>query len=77
MNLKTIQQKPNPHDFMRVSKSYTVNLQGVDSFDTHNLYIGGYELPLGEVCKDEFFGRFWATSPDKKSHRQVSPPVAV
>ncbi|KOS06685.1 transcriptional regulator [Flavobacterium akiainvivens] len=58
MNLKTIQQKLNPQDFMRVSKSYIVNIKGVDSFDTHILYIGEHEVPLGEVYKNEFFSRF-------------------
>lgn len=58
MNLKTIQQRLSPQDFMRVSKSYIVNLKGIDSFDTHNLYIGEHEVPLGEVFKNEFFGRF-------------------
>jgi two-component system, LytTR family, response regulator len=39
-------------------KSDIINLKGVNSFDSHNLYIGEHEVPLGEVYKNEFFSRF-------------------
>lgn len=55
MNLKTIHQKISPSNFLRVSKSYVVNIDFIDSFDNHNLYIGEFEIPLGEVYKSEFF----------------------
>ncbi|MXN91200.1 response regulator [Flavobacterium sp. Sd200] len=58
MNLKTIQQKLPVLNFMRVSKSYIVNLAVVDSFDSHNLYIAEHEISLGEVYKNEFVQRY-------------------
>lgn len=55
MNLKTIHQKIPQHLFLRVSKSYLVNVNFIDSFDHHNIYLGETEIPLGEVYKKEFF----------------------
>jgi DNA-binding LytR/AlgR family response regulator len=55
MNLKTIHQKIPANIFLRVSKSYVVNIHFIDSFDNHNIYIGDAEIPLGEVYRSEFF----------------------
>lgn len=55
MNLKTIHQKIPALNFLRVSKSYVVNIDFIDSFDNHNLYIGEFEISLGEVYKSAFF----------------------
>lgn len=58
MNLKTIHQKIPANTFLRVSKSYVVNTNYVESFDNHNIYIGEFEIPLGAVYKDEFFRKY-------------------
>ncbi|MFP9114122.1 LytR/AlgR family response regulator transcription factor [Flavobacterium sp. RHBU_3] len=58
MNLKTFHQQLSAEAFLRVSKSYIVNLCAVDSFDSHNLYIGESEIPLGEIYKSEFMQRY-------------------
>ncbi|WP_294818179.1 LytTR family DNA-binding domain-containing protein [uncultured Flavobacterium sp.] len=58
MNLKTILQKLDERHFMRVSKSYIVNLGNVESFDSYNLYIGENEIPLGETFKNDFFRQY-------------------
>ncbi|MBO9690695.1 LytTR family DNA-binding domain-containing protein [Chryseobacterium sp.] len=58
MNLKTIHQKISDETFIRVSKSYVVNMNYIDSFDNHNIYIEDSEIPLGEVYRSEFFARF-------------------
>lgn len=55
MNLKTIHQKIPQEIFLRVSKSYAVNLNFIDSFDNHNIYIDESEIPLGEVYRSDFF----------------------
>ncbi|RZK40288.1 MAG: response regulator transcription factor [Pedobacter sp.] len=55
MNLKTIHQKIPPNIFLRVSKSYVINIDFVDSFDHHNIFIGENEVPLGDVYKKDFF----------------------
>lgn len=55
MNLKSIQQKLPQETFFRVSKSYIVNLESIESFDHHDIFIGEAEIPIGEVYKKEFF----------------------
>ncbi|QWT86457.1 response regulator transcription factor [Chryseobacterium sp. PCH239] len=54
MNLKTIHQKISGETFIRVSKSYVVNMNFIDSFDNHNIYIEDSEIPLGEVYRADF-----------------------
>ncbi|UWX61435.1 LytTR family DNA-binding domain-containing protein [Chryseobacterium oranimense] len=58
MNLKTIHQKIFRETFLRVSKSYVVNLDFIDSFDNHNIYIDEFEIPIGEVYRSEFFTKY-------------------
>jgi len=58
MNLKTIHQKISEDIFLRVSKSYVVNINFIDSFDNHNIYINDAEIPLGEVYRSAFFTRY-------------------
>lgn len=57
MNLKTIHQKLPGETFLRVSKSYLVNRDHIDSFDNYTLYVGDSEIPIGEVYRKEFFAR--------------------
>ncbi|MBV8328427.1 LytTR family DNA-binding domain-containing protein [Chryseobacterium sp.] len=58
MNLKTIHQKITGNAFIRVSKSYVVNVDYIDSFDNHNIYIETAEIPIGEVYRAEFFDKY-------------------
>ncbi|MHC5361990.1 LytR/AlgR family response regulator transcription factor [Myroides sp. LJL110] len=55
LNLKTIHKKLNKALFLRVSKSYIVNTNHIDSFNNHSLFINKVEIPLGEVYKKDFF----------------------
>ncbi|MPT33170.1 MAG: response regulator transcription factor [Chryseobacterium sp.] len=55
MNLKTTHLKLPAEKFLRVSKSYVVNINFIDSFDNHNIYVDESEIPLGEVFRAEFF----------------------
>lgn len=55
MNLKTIHQKIPAGTFLRVSKSYVVNKEYIESFDNHNIYIDEIEIPLGDVYRSAFF----------------------
>ena len=55
MNLKTTHQKLPAQNFLRVSKSYVVNINFIDSFDNHNIFVDESEIPLGEVFRAEFF----------------------
>ncbi|WP_442591936.1 LytR/AlgR family response regulator transcription factor [Pedobacter sp. AW31-3R] len=58
MNLKTFHQKLPQEVFLRISKSYLVNKDFVESFDHQLIYMNGNELPLGEVYKKDFFNRY-------------------
>lgn len=58
MNLKTIHQKVSEATFIRVSKSYVVNADYIDSFDNHSIYIDESEIPIGDVYKAEFFVKY-------------------
>ncbi|ATL43225.1 response regulator [Elizabethkingia sp. HX WHF] len=58
MNLKTIHQKISSPLFLRVSKSYVVNMQHIESFDSHTIYIGEHEIPIGEVYRSDFFDKY-------------------
>jgi len=58
MNLKNMHQKLPVGSFLRVSKSYVVNMQHIDSFDNHTLYINEAEIPLGDVYKKDFFDKY-------------------
>ncbi|MBL1220571.1 response regulator transcription factor [Chryseobacterium sp. L7] len=58
MNLKTIHQKICWETFLRVSKSYVVNIDFIDSFDNHNIYIEEAEIPIGEVYRSDFFTKY-------------------
>jgi DNA-binding LytR/AlgR family response regulator len=58
MNLKTIHQKLPARKFIRVSKSFVVNINQIDSFDNHAVYIHDLEIPLGEIYKNDFVKRY-------------------
>lgn len=58
MNLKTIHLKLPSKNFLRVSKSYVVNIDCIESFDSHTLYINDAEIPLGDVYKADFFNAY-------------------
>jgi DNA-binding LytR/AlgR family response regulator len=54
MNLKTIHGHLNVAMFSRVSKSYLVNINHIDSFDNHTIYIKSTEIPIGDVFRAAF-----------------------
>ena len=53
--LKAISEQLPPDIFMRVNKSYIVNLKQIESFDPNDIFIGKYEIPIGNMYKDAFF----------------------
>lgn len=55
MNLKTIHSRIPGDIFLRISKSYVVNLNFITAFDHRTVYIGESDIPLGEVYKRDFF----------------------
>lgn len=55
MNIKTIgTQLPESH-FVRINKSFIVNLNHVNSFDNDFLKIDSKELPIGLVFRENFY----------------------
>lgn len=60
MNLKTIHKKLPSTQFIRVSKSYIVNISYIDRFDTHTVFVSSQAIPLGDVYREDFL-RLWQT----------------
>ncbi|MCB9341878.1 MAG: response regulator transcription factor [Lewinellaceae bacterium] len=46
--LKGIEEKLPPESFLRIHKSYIVNLEKIESIRNHQLTIGGREVPVSE-----------------------------
>ena len=58
MNIKTIASKLPKDIFFRVSKSYLINVNHIDSFDNNIIYISSHEVPIGNAYKHFFFEEF-------------------
>lgn len=58
MNLKNIHEKLPRKMFLRVNKSYIVNLLQINSFDNNDLYIKTHTVPIGNAYRDAFFDEF-------------------
>lgn len=57
MNIKTIFNQLPGTDFLRVNKSFVVNLNNIESVDNHWVTIAGFEIPLGASFKDNLLKR--------------------
>ncbi|RFM37038.1 LytR/AlgR family response regulator transcription factor [Chitinophaga silvisoli] len=58
MNIKTIHELLPKSFFVRVSKSYIINVNNIDSVDNNTVYIGKNEIPIGNIYRDYFFSEF-------------------
>jgi DNA-binding LytR/AlgR family response regulator len=58
MNIKTIHDKLPRLMFVRISKSYIINVQHIASFDNNTVFIGKHEIPIGNAYRDFFFEEF-------------------
>lgn len=58
MNIKTIYDQLPKDRFVRVSKSYVINVKHIDSVDNNTVYIGSNEIPIGSIYRDLFFNEF-------------------
>ena len=58
MNIKTIFDQLPKSMFVRVSKSYVVNIKHLDSVDNNTVYIGRAEIPIGNIYRDFFFNEY-------------------
>ncbi|HEY8958635.1 LytTR family DNA-binding domain-containing protein [Chitinophaga sp.] len=58
MNIKTIYDQLPKDMFVRVSKSYIINVKHIGSVDNNTVYIGANEIPIGSIYRDSFFNEF-------------------
>ncbi|MDR2814602.1 MAG: LytTR family DNA-binding domain-containing protein [Prevotellaceae bacterium] len=58
ITLKNIQSRLPENIFVRVSKSYIVNIKHVSSLDNNDVIIGKHEIPIGGTYRNELFERF-------------------
>lgn len=58
MYLRTIHELLPPKMFLRINKSYVVNLNRIDSFDNNDVFVGEHEIGIGNAYKDEFYKIF-------------------
>jgi DNA-binding LytR/AlgR family response regulator len=54
MNMKTINQQLDKTIFVRISKSYIINVHAIDEVTLNSVIIEGKEIPLGKTYKDHF-----------------------
>lgn len=60
MPLKTMYELLPKKLFLRVNRSYIVHLEKIESFDNNDIYIGKYEIAIGNNYRDIFFEEFVA-----------------
>lgn len=58
MNIKTIHRQLPPALFVRVGKSYIINVGQINSFDNNTIFTRQYEIPIGDAYRGHFFGEF-------------------
>jgi DNA-binding LytR/AlgR family response regulator len=52
-NLRSFELFLQPYQFVRVHKSFIVNVKYVDSIDTQSIYCAGQQIPIGETYKEK------------------------
>jgi DNA-binding LytR/AlgR family response regulator len=58
INIKTIHDQLPKDMFVRVSKSYIINVKHIGSVDNNTVYIGTNEIPIGNIYREFFFNEF-------------------
>lgn len=58
MSLKATQELLPETLFFRINKSYIVNKKHIESFDNNDVFIGKYEIAIGNTFRDDFFKAF-------------------
>ncbi len=57
INLKNIHLQLPKEQFLRVNKSYVVNIAYITSYSNHTIFVGTTEINIGKVYKEDFFSR--------------------
>jgi two-component system LytT family response regulator len=58
MNIKTIHEQLPQQIFVRISKSYVINVKEITSFDNNTVLIRKHEIPIGNSYRNYFFDNF-------------------
>lgn len=58
MNLKTISEYLPATSFLRINKSYIVNMDHIFAFDMNDIQIRTYEIAIGRSYRDTFFEKY-------------------
>jgi len=56
--IKNLETKVNTQHFLKVHRSYIVNIDKVDNIRENTLFIKGAEIPVSKACKAEVIRRF-------------------
>lgn len=56
--IKNLETKVNARHFLKVHRSYIVNIDKVDNIRENTLFIKGAEIPVSKACKAEVIKRF-------------------
>lgn len=62
MNIKTINKQLPDSIFVRVNKSYIINIDFIDSIDIDFIQLAGEEIPLGRTYRDHFIKNYVKTN---------------
>jgi two-component system LytT family response regulator len=54
-NLKNVHTLLPESKFLRVNRSYIINIERIDSFSNNDVFIGTHEIGIGNFYRDEFF----------------------
>lgn len=54
MNVKKMHELLPKRTFLRVNRSFVVNKNYIDSFDSNDVYIKNYEISIGSTFRDDF-----------------------
>jgi DNA-binding LytR/AlgR family response regulator len=55
--IKNLEEKVSKHHFMKVHRSYIVNINKIDNLRENDLYISGKEIPVSKAHKQEVLNR--------------------
>ena len=58
MNFKDMQMKLPENDFLRVHRSYLININGIESIQKSKIIIKDFRIPIGESYKSMVYKRF-------------------
>lgn len=52
--LKAIEEKLPVHEFLRIHRSFIIGIDKIDAIGRNSLHIGGTEIPVGDLYKEQF-----------------------